>query len=109
MMLNRQYSSNNEYELLIYDHMFRFYKMKEYKFNNFKVFQLVLKFYSINTLLKTLKKHNTRLKKLIYLMLKQRNISKLNIWNHMINLVLKKDKEGGVHLLCQENVRRFLF
>jgi thiopeptide-type bacteriocin biosynthesis protein len=32
MMLNRQYSSKQRmYELLIYDHMFRFYKMKEYK------------------------------------------------------------------------------
>jgi thiopeptide-type bacteriocin biosynthesis protein len=32
MMLNKQYSSKQRmYELLIYDHMFRFYKMKEYK------------------------------------------------------------------------------
>lgn len=32
MMVNRQYSSKQKmYELLIYDHLFRFYKMKEYK------------------------------------------------------------------------------
>ncbi len=32
MMVNRQYSSKQRmYELLIYDHLFRFYKMKEYK------------------------------------------------------------------------------
>jgi len=32
MMVNRQYSSKQRmFELLIYDHLFRFYKMKEYK------------------------------------------------------------------------------